>query len=173
MKDEVRKIFHSYCYRCCYFESNSGVCTRIHENIKTYPKKFFAKCNREYFRLDQDKASMLEMKSSAANKDSDTDSWEPLDDPLYHEQTFIGYGKIVSVLGWGSIFIGVFLLIGFLFNNGDINYGGVLPLLWLLSGIGMVVSGQLVLCFVSIERNTRKTLEFLKKFKNQVVRNGC
>jgi hypothetical protein len=66
-------------------------------------------------------------------------------------------------LGGLCLVVGVFLLIGFFFNNGDINDGGDLPLFIILSGIGMIVSGQFVLCFVSMERNTKRTIELLKK----------
>lgn len=82
----------------------------------------------------------------------------------YKFRTLLGYAKFVAAFGWGIAIIGVVLiLIGF--NNIESTgffaiFGGIITL---AMGIGLVANGQLISCFVSIERNTRKTNELLTK----------
>ncbi len=40
-------------------------------------------------------------------------------------------------------------------------------IIFIILGIGMIVSGQVVTCFVSIERNTKATYELLKQSQKQ------
>lgn len=77
-------------------------------------------------------------------------------------KTLIGYGKFISGLGWFIIFLTVILVIielvsgmEILFIVSSIFSGSIL-------GILVVVYGQIISCFVSIEKNTRMTYELLK-----------
>ncbi|MBN2103133.1 hypothetical protein JW835_03745 [bacterium] len=88
----------------------------------------------------------------------------------YKFHTLLGYGKLISGFGWLIIIIfSIVLLVGLSLlakNRGEAaGYAivTVLSLLGIISGLPMVVFGQLISCFVSIEKNTRVTNELLKK----------
>jgi hypothetical protein len=85
---------------------------------------------------------------------------------VYRFKTLLGYAKTISGLGWliiGSggtcLLIALYLLSlksgGFWF--GFLIAAGSLVVL----GIPFVVSGQLISCFVEIEKNTRLTYQIL------------
>ena len=84
----------------------------------------------------------------------------------YRSRTLLVYGKIVSAVGWLVLVAG---LVIFMISSGMIEHVNAHPimtpisLLMILIGIAMIVSGQLISCFVSIEKNTRYTYELLKQ----------
>lgn len=41
--------FENFCLKCRHLEEQSGVCKKIYENVREYPKKFVKKCNGKYF----------------------------------------------------------------------------------------------------------------------------
>lgn len=47
--------FKDFCPRCTYYEEETGVCKKIYENVRDYPRKFIRKCNGEYFEHDPNK----------------------------------------------------------------------------------------------------------------------
>ncbi len=49
------KSFRDFCPKCAYYQEQTGVCTKIFENVREYPKKFIKKCNGDYFTYDSDK----------------------------------------------------------------------------------------------------------------------
>lgn len=55
--DEVIKespLLIKYCYKCRYYESETGVCRKLHEQIFDYPEKF-KKCDGDYFEPAEEK----------------------------------------------------------------------------------------------------------------------
>jgi hypothetical protein len=82
--------------------------------------------------------------------------------PIYN--TLLFYGKLISAVGWFILVVGIIVIIGVLIDY--IEFLGALGGLLLIGiGLGMVVSGQVVTCFVAIEKNTRATYEALKQEK--------
>lgn len=82
----------------------------------------------------------------------------------YQFKTLLGYGKFISVIGWIVIIIGIIAIIGGFASGSEVGVGVAGgSLIFIILGIGMVASGQLISCFVSIERNTRATYELLKQ----------
>ncbi len=43
-------LWENYCLFCDEYESGIGVCSKIHENVRSYPKKFINKCNGKFFK---------------------------------------------------------------------------------------------------------------------------
>jgi hypothetical protein len=82
----------------------------------------------------------------------------------YEFKTLLGYGKFISGVGWIVIILGVIGILAGISIGDDEGWliaGGAL--FTALAGLGLVVSGQLVSCFVSIEKNTRVTNEILQQ----------
>jgi hypothetical protein len=82
----------------------------------------------------------------------------------YEFKTLLGYGKFISGVGWIVIILGVIGILAGISTGDDKGWfitGGAL--LTGLTGLGLVVFGQLISCFVSIERNTRVTKEILQQ----------
>ena len=81
----------------------------------------------------------------------------------YQFKTLLGYGKFISGLGWFIVFLGIIAIIAGIASRQTTGFaaaiGGVITA---LMGISFIVSGQVVSCFVSIEKNTRETYEILK-----------
>lgn len=44
-----------YCPHCDHFDSSIGVCSELHENVQSYPKKFKEKCGGKLFKGDTSK----------------------------------------------------------------------------------------------------------------------
>jgi hypothetical protein len=86
-------------------------------------------------------------------------------------KTLLGYGEFLSVLGWIVLGIaGLLILVGLVTINdngsflGRSVYGLIsLGALSILIGIILLIWGQIITCFVSIEANTRATNEILEK----------
>lgn len=85
----------------------------------------------------------------------------------YEFKTLLGYGRFTSGLGWFIVLIAVItVLFGIMgiISKQTTGYAAALGgVIIAIGGISLVVSGQVVLCFVSIERNTRATWELLKQ----------
>jgi len=76
-------------------------------------------------------------------------------------------GRFISGLGWIiAVFCALLALVGIGSIMTDNRIPGVMSLyfaiLGVISGIIMVAFGQLISCFVSIERNTRATLRIFQ-----------
>jgi len=88
--------------------------------------------------------------------------------PVHNEfMTLASYGRFMAGFGWFIVMLGGFAaLIGLGVRGiGIIGlFGGVFVA---IMGVGFVVNGQLVSCFVSIEKNTRKTTIALEALNNQ------
>lgn len=48
-KTDLPEDLMSLCPRCQHYARASGCCSQIHENIRSYPNKFYKKCNGLYF----------------------------------------------------------------------------------------------------------------------------
>lgn len=49
-KSETKDLnWENFCIKCVYYDKSIGVCSEIHENVRSYPKKFLNKCNGKYF----------------------------------------------------------------------------------------------------------------------------
>ncbi len=90
----------------------------------------------------------------------------------YRSRTLLVYGKVVSAIGWVVTAIGIFITSAGIseLSAGIIREYTLLQLiltaasfLGMLIGIGMILFGQSISCFVSIEKNTRYTYELLKQ----------
>ncbi len=85
----------------------------------------------------------------------------------YHFKTLLGLGKFISGLGWIVAAVAIIAIIAGLASGEEEGYviaGG--SVLGIISGIIMVVLGQLVSCFVAIEKNTRTTCELIKQHQS-------
>jgi len=38
-----------FCSKCKHYDRNNGICSQIHENVKSYPQKFNKKCAGKHF----------------------------------------------------------------------------------------------------------------------------
>ena len=79
-------------------------------------------------------------------------------------KTLLGFGKFISGCGWIVLIFGVLAIlvgIGSGEDEGFLLAGGAL--LAVLMGLGMVAFGQLISCFVAIEKNTRGAYKILKQ----------
>jgi len=47
--DKANEGMEAYCTQCNHYDSNLGVCSSIHANVKSYPIKFAKKCGGKYF----------------------------------------------------------------------------------------------------------------------------
>ena len=82
----------------------------------------------------------------------------------YKFKTLLDYGKFISGLGWVVIIIGIIAIIVGFANGSEVGVGiAIGSIIFIILGIVMVASGQLISCFVSIEKNTRATYELLKQ----------
>lgn len=50
-----QSIYNDNCIQCMSFDPTSGVCSKIHENIKINPQKIQSKCGGKFFELDSGK----------------------------------------------------------------------------------------------------------------------
>jgi hypothetical protein len=76
--------------------------------------------------------------------------------------TLSAYGQFLSGFGWLVVSLGAFAVILGLSSRNlgmTVFLGGVFAI---VLGVGLVVNGQVVSCFVSIERNTRASADLLK-----------
>ena len=76
--------------------------------------------------------------------------------------TLQGYGKFISGFGWLVIAIGIVILaVGT--SAFGLAIGVISGAIAILAGISYVAFGQIISCFVSIEKNTRNTAELLRQ----------
>lgn len=77
-------------------------------------------------------------------------------------------GKIISFIGWVIFGLSIFYFILFTGNIPDDAGLAVIPVafgsvLGVVFGLLVVAQGQVITCFVSIEENTRETVELLRE----------
>ncbi len=82
-------------------------------------------------------------------------------------KTLTGYGKFISGLGWFIIFLTGILVIIELVSEMEVIFVVSSIFSGAILGILVVVFGQIISCFVSIEKNTRMTYELLKNKEQQ------
>ena len=87
----------------------------------------------------------------------------------YNFKSLLAYGRTISGVGWVAVVVGgISLLVGSV-KSIDNNEFGVLGLMGgLLIGIFgflIVTMGQMISCFVTIEKNTRGSYELLKEIR--------
>jgi hypothetical protein len=81
--------------------------------------------------------------------------------------TLSAYGKFLSGFGWFTAILGIFAVLIGLFTRGlgivGVMGGGFAIIL----GLGLVLNGQVVSCFVAIERNTKASAALLESITKQ------
>ncbi len=85
--------------------------------------------------------------------------------------TLLGYGKFMSGAGWVLIIIAALIFLARVASSDNeitIMFAIMGSFVSALTGFLLVVSGQAISCFVSIEKNTRLTSELLKE-QNQTI----
>ena len=89
-------------------------------------------------------------------------------DAEFEFKTLLGFGKLISGLGWILVIIGAFVSLTGFTNSGMESLFFILGgLVVAIMGLFMVANGQLISCFVSIERNTRQTSNLLLKERGE------
>ena len=175
MIEQKIKPFESFCLRCHHYDESSGACSQIHENLRNYPSRFITKCNGEFFIDDPYKMTEQEILNEYQNKVNEVNEVNEVNKVnkeiknTYDFKTLLGCGKFISGFGWVIVVLGIVGMFGI--------FGGVIGaeelgcsiigaiaagMLSVIMGIGIVAIGQLITCFVSIERNTRLTYEGIK-----------
>jgi len=81
----------------------------------------------------------------------------------FESRTLLGYGKLISGIGWIVIVLAVLAVFGGLVTGQTIVVVAVGGVITAIIGISLVASGQAISCLVSIERNTRTTYEILRE----------
>lgn len=78
-------------------------------------------------------------------------------------KALLGFGKLTSFAGWVGAGLGILLVLaGIVMADQAILVRAVLAVggaVMTTTGFGMVCFGQLISCFVMVERNTRATAE--------------
>ena len=81
-----------------------------------------------------------------------------------------GYGSLISGTGWVIVIFSILaFIIGLIsiVNGTELELGGYTLMfsgvIFGISGLLLVVAGQIVSCFISIERNTRSVFKLLKE----------
>ncbi len=84
--------------------------------------------------------------------------------------TLLGYGKFISGAGWFMIVCAALIFLAGVASSDDTKIMFMIIGSFILASTGLifVVSGQVISCFVSIEKNTRATSEMLK-IQNQTI----
>lgn len=114
--------------------------------------------NRKNYKYEGEKEQELVQK----NNISETNDSSPT--PDFQFKTLLGYGKFISGFGWFLEITSIFLILLSVIIRGNT----MLPLLSsgiiaIITGISFIVSGQLISCFISIEKNTRAIYELLRE----------
>lgn len=169
-KSDEEKAAAIVCTYCKYFDNNSGYCSKIKSNVRLNPKDFIEKCNGKLFEKVEkiDDSLREEDKEEDEEKDKEfiDESISEKDGDIVEEyefKTLLAYGKFMSGLGWILVTLGIVAFIGGLLSGVDEGFliAGVGVIIFII-GILVVVFGQLISCFVTIEKNTRITYEILK-----------
>ncbi len=162
----------SYCPKCKNYKTSDEICedcgapllkehTKICSNCGAQNRIDLEKCIKcSYpFDLESDfKKAKVSESEKIATQTNQTES------ASYQFKTLLGYGKFISGFGWFVVLIGIIAIIVGLASGEEAGFGiagGALILIIL--GISMVISGQVISCFVSIEKNTRATYKLLKE----------
>lgn len=97
----------------------------------------------------------------------------------YHEtsyefKTLLGYGSFFVVLGWLGIIGGIIAFVAIVANTPryiDVEkalfVGFAVGAAIMIAGIMLIAFGQMIICFVSIERNTRATNDILRSMRSK------
>lgn len=103
--------------------------------------------------------------SIRGSEDVDNSSFRPLSDVIKDRfQTLSGYGIFLSVFGWIIMVLGLVSAV-LVASKLGVYQAVLLGVFSVLFGIGFVVYGQMVACFVAIEKNGRITNELLKRLQ--------
>lgn len=85
-------------------------------------------------------------------------------DTMNRFKTVLRYGKFFSGLGWVLVILGIVAIIGGLASDSEAGMAiAAGAFILIISGIGMLVSGQLISCIVAIENNTRAIYALLRQ----------
>ncbi|MBI3697301.1 MAG: hypothetical protein HY238_21000 [Acidobacteria bacterium] len=122
-------------------------------------------------------ANNPEQQASPTAEDQEDQEYEEWEDIPYRFRTLLGHGKLISGFGWAAVAFGALLglpgLFTFLGDRSDRAVGGLLMIggtILGVYGLGMVIAGQMISCFVSIERNTRVTFEVISQLSGNLLR---
>ena len=138
--------YENLCNLCRHFYPQSSYCTLIKFNVRDNPNIFLEKCDGKLF-------SQIGASDSSNKSKSRFDTLESLGRFIFY------FGCIISTV----IVIAVILGMQSVDSSAQIIFfiGGVISL---INGILLVAVGQLISCFVSIERNTYETNNLLNLF---------
>ncbi|MDA3884975.1 MAG: hypothetical protein PF638_05210 [Candidatus Delongbacteria bacterium] len=101
MESELK--FVDYCPKCINYDTNIGVCSKIHLNVKDYPAKFQNKCAGEYFEKDQEKANVNESKVKQIKQSEEANIL-----------TSSGFSTFLNILGWLLVIFSIICLLDFI-----------------------------------------------------------
>ncbi len=76
--------WEKFCPLCIHFDTNMGVCSRIHENIHLNPAKFEKKCSGKFFEFDQTKKTEKSKKGKVSEElePDETDEIDETDESM-------------------------------------------------------------------------------------------
>jgi len=97
------------------------------------------------------------------NKEIKQSEKEPQE--VYKFKVLLAYGNIFSGIGWLVVIIGICIILFSFIEGKDLLPMIGVGLIVIIFGFFLVASGQVVSCFVEIERNTRMTYMNLVKNK--------
>lgn len=113
--------FKDFCPKCLHFEEQTGVCKKIFENVRDYPKKFVKKCNGEYYEYDPNK------------KIEESEVEEELDDYIPTSPSDPTFQTMLTNMNGYMKFVGMFRII----------FGAIycLTIIGAIVGIPIIISG--------------------------------
>lgn len=174
-----------YC-SCCgqkFEEENTKIneykCLKCGNDITN--KKFCSKCGMENNNICEcPKCGILSPKNFKTCEKCGEKLTEKKNDSEtgYNFKTLLYYGSLNSFIGGVIIFIGIIFLILSIVNfSMDKTINNIYATAFILfaifsiiSGFLLVVFGQSISCFVTIEKNTRKTYCILEKYTNSNIK---
>ena len=112
--------------------------------------------------MSEDLGSILEIREQEKKTES-SPGGKSIDvgDLGYDFRTLLSFGTVLTFIGWGAIILGAIVFIYGIVTQGLSSIlGGVF---FGIYGVLIVVAGQIIACFVTIERTTKGTYELLKK----------
>jgi len=174
MSHKIPETIPNFCGECNYFK-RTGKIDRYRGYCNFYEEKVYSsnKCLALNLLTDEEKIErgIIQPKQEEKPSENSLNREKKEDTDIgvqqsYQFKTLLSYGKFISGFGWFIGILGAIAIIGGLMSGEEAGFGIALgALLLVVIGIMMVVSGQLISCFVSIEKNTRTTYELLQREK--------
>ena len=107
-KDNPAEItWQEYCTSCKNYDQSLGTCSVIHENVRSYPKKFISKCSGRFYEKDEDKKKKLIEEREKATQDLEREINQDVkvrDEMSLSKILFSFEGRISRSEYWGKAF---------------------------------------------------------------------